>query len=132
MNFIKECLSYKQVIKYVISGGVAAVVLFGTLIFFHEWLGFWYIYASTIAFICSLLTSFTMQKFWTFRDVEKSNVQKQFLVFFMVSLVGLILNTTAMYILVEVFEVWYLIAQFITTAGIAFFSFFIYRDLVFN
>ena len=117
--------------RYIISGGTAAVVLFASLIIFREIFGFWYLLASSLAFCLSVVTSFSLQKFWTFRDGENKYTHKQFLYFVLVSLCNLVINTLLMYVAVGVFALEYLLAQFIVAGLIAFLSFFVYRDIIF-
>src|SRR3989338_5425095 len=102
---------FSQILRYFVSGCTTAVVLFVSLILFREVLGFWYLYASTLAFCLALVTSFILQKFWTFRNVEHKNIQKQFMVFLMVSLCNLAVNATLMYVSVDILAVPYLFAQ---------------------
>ncbi|MDO8565356.1 MAG: GtrA family protein, partial [bacterium] len=94
--------------------------------------GLWYLLASTLAFCIALVTSFVLQKFWTFSDDPNKNILGQFSRFAIVSVCNLAINVTLMYISVDVLTMQYLAAQFIVTGLIAFFSFFIYRDLVFR
>ena len=121
-----------RILRYLVSGGATALVLFISLIIFREVFGLWYLLASTLAFCFAVVTSFGMQKFWTFRNTENKNVYKQFLTFLIISLCNLAINAAFMYTAVDFLKVQYLIAQFIVTGFIAFFSFFVYRDIIFR
>lgn len=114
-------------LKYIFSGGIASAVMFGTLIFFHEILGVWYLYSSTLAFVLAFIVSFLLQKLWTFADHRAADSPRQLALFLIVSLANLGLNGLGMFVLVGKMGVWYLLAQFFVTAGIATWSFFIYR-----
>jgi len=118
--------------KYIFSGVIASIVMFCSLAFFREVLGIWYLYSSTLAFVLSFITSFLLQKFWTFGNIEGSNIHKQLLLFLIVSLINLGINGLGMFILVDYLGVWYLIAQFFVTASIAGWSFFLYRVIFKN
>ena len=121
-----------MILKYLISGSTAAVALFTSLVIFREVLGLWYLYSSTLAFCIAMITSFVLQKFWTFKNTENKNMPRQFLFFLAVSLCNLAVNAALMYVAVDLFAVPYIIAQFAVTGLIAFFTFFIYRDIVFR
>lgn len=120
------------ILKYILSGIIASLVMFCLLAFFREVLGIWYLYSSTFAFILAFTTSFLLQKFWAFGNVEGSNIHKQLLLFLVVSLINLVINGLGMFILVDKFGVWYLVSQFFVTASIAVWSFFIYRVIFKN
>jgi putative flippase GtrA len=116
-----------SVARYLFSGGTSALALFGTLYIAGEVLDLWYLWASSIAVVVSFLTSFLLQKFFTFRSYTVRQAHRQFTVFLLVSVSNLFANMLLMYLLVERAELWYMFAQLIATALIAFWSFFLYR-----
>lgn len=115
------------VLRYIISGLTASAVMLGSLVFFREILGIWYLYSSTLAFILAFIISFLLQKFWTFRNLSVSNAHKQMVLFLIVSLINLGINGLGMFILVDKIGIWYFISQIFVTAFIAIWSFFAYR-----
>lgn len=117
------------VLKYILSGLIASAVMFGALVVFREFFGVWYLFSSTIASLFAFIVSFLLQKFWTFGNRHISDSPKQFFLFLFVSLVNLCLNGLGMFLLVDKLGMWYLLAQFFVTAGIATWSFFIYRGI---
>ena len=92
----------------------------------------YYLYASILAFAVSIAVSFTMQKFWTFRDKPLHDMHTQFARYLVVILSNLLLNTALVYFLVEHAGVWYLFAQILATAIIAVVGYFGYRYFVFR
>lgn len=123
---------YKNPAKYVFSGGMATAANLLTLYILTEYVHLYYLASSVIAFIASIIVSFSMQKFWTFNNQSTENLHKQFSLYFFVVILNLALNTFIVYTLVEWFNVWYLLAQFIAGTVIAVVSFFIYRNFVFK
>lgn len=121
-----------KLVRYLISGGTAAASNFITLFLLVHFGGMYYLYASILAFIMSIAVSFTMQKFWTFRDRPVHDVHAQFARYLIVILSNLLLNTALIYLLVEKFGVWYLFAQILATAVIAVTGYFGYRHFVFR
>ena len=121
-----------KLIRYLISGGTAALVNWATFFLLVHITKIYYLYASILAFIVSIGISFMMQKFWTFRDKLTQDIHMQFARYIGVIVFSLILNTFLVYILVEKISVWYLLAQIIATAIIAVINFFAYRHLVFH
>lgn len=121
-----------QVAKYIISGGTAAFAEFLILYVFTEFFGIWYIYSVLIAFLFAFCVSFIMQKFWTFKDKNTNKTHKQAAFYLFISVVNLIVNVIAIYILVEVFELWYMLAQVLIAGVTAIYSFLIYKFIIFK
>lgn len=117
------------VLKYIVSGSVASGVMFLSLVFFREVLDIWYLYSSTLAFVLAFITSFLLQKFWTFQSRAGADAPRQLMLFLIVSLASLGVNDLGMFVLVDKVGVWYFIAQVIMTTLIAAFSFFTYRAI---
>jgi putative flippase GtrA len=120
-----------KLMRYLISGGTAAVSNFITLFLLVHIGHMHYLYASVLAFTMSIAVSFTMHKFWTFRDRPMHDIHIQFARYLAVLLAGLLLNTTLMYLFVEKFGVWYLFAQILAAAIIAVTNYFCYKQFVF-
>lgn len=76
--------------------------------------------------------SFTMQKFWTFKDKEVGDLRKQLFFYLIVILVNSVLNAFFVYLLVEYTGIWYMLSQIISGLVIAVESFFIYKFLIFR
>ncbi len=122
----------KLYIKYFIAGTTAAFVNLSVLYFLTDILGFWYIFSTTISFIFAFFVSFYLQKFWTFRDNNREKERKQATIYLLVNIGNLFLNAAGMYLLVEAFHMWYILAQIITGIFIAMSSFVIYRFIIFK
>ena len=112
---------HKKIIKFCVSGTVSAGVDFGTLILLVEVFSFNIIAANTISFTLAVINSFMFNKHWTFRDAGK-NYSKQFFKFFMVSVTGLILNNSFLYLFIKL-GLWYVAGKVITTLIVLFWNF---------
>jgi putative flippase GtrA len=128
ITMLKHLINHR-VIRYIISGGIAALVLFGTLFLAKEIFQLWYLLASTIAFVVTFITSFLLQKLWTFQNNTFHKTKKQLTLFFLVSLFNLCANTILMYVLVDTYGLWYMFAQFIVITLIAFWGYFVYKAI---
>src|SRR3989344_1864954 len=120
-----------KIVRYIISGGTAALVSLGFLYAFTEWFGFWYLISSIIAFAGGFVVSFTLQKFWTFEDRRTDTLNKQLISYLGVAFGGLITNVLLMYFMVEFWGLWYILAQILSIGVIAIITFFIYQNLIF-
>jgi putative flippase GtrA len=83
--------------------------------------------ATSIAFLVAFFVSFSLQKFWTFRDKSRDRISKQLLGYLANGLVGLYLNGWLMKLLVEDYALWHLLAQILVSAVIALQNFLVYR-----
>ena len=122
----------QRVIKYVISGGTAAVVNIGLLYFFTDALGIWYIFSAVLSFIVAFIVSFSFQKFWTFEDRSTDRMHGQAAVYLAVALINLGINTALIYGFVEFLGVYYILAQIMAGVIIAFENFFVYKKFIFH
>ncbi|MFA4941480.1 MAG: GtrA family protein [Patescibacteria group bacterium] len=131
-SFYNKIEKYKIIIKYIISGGTAAVVDLSALYFFTSLCGIWYVLSSSLAFLLAYFVSFSLQKFWTFRDNGREKIRQQMYLYFIVGVANLFLNGAGMYLLVDELGVMYLLAQIIIGAILGFSSFIIYRFVIFE
>jgi len=123
---------YFKICRYLISGGTAAAVNIGILFLLTHYGHVWYLLSSVISFLISFGVSFSLQKFWTFKDHNKENIHKQGSVYLLVTLTNLGINILLMYMLVQYIGLHYIIAQIITGGLIAIASYFVYGKLIFN
>lgn len=118
--------------RFLFSGGSASATNLIVYYISYSTFHIHYILASVIAFAISFVVSFTMQKFWTFRDESLSMINSQLTKYFAVALINLVINTILLYVLVEFGNVHKLIAQIIVMMLIATVSFFVYQFAIFK
>ncbi len=121
-----------RILRFLISGGLSAIVNLGSLYVFTEYVGFWYIVSACFAFLLSFGVSFTLQKFWTFRDRSVEGASRQAAMYLFVAIINFVLNISLLFFLVEFFHLHYLLAEMIVMVVIACVSFFVYRNLIFR
>ncbi len=131
---IDKIKQHAQIIKYIISGGSSAAVTIVALFLFTHFLnnGVYKVRYSVGAFIIAFCVSFTLQKFWTFKDRSTERVHGQLSLYLLVALLNLGLTSLLMYIFVNVFHVHYIISQIIVSGGIAFATYSIYKKFIFK
>lgn len=121
-----------KTIRYLISGGSAAVVNLAFLHLFVEYFGIWHILSSIFAFLIAFCVSFTLQKFWTFADKNTDKLAHQTRIYFIVSAINLGINTMLIYLFVDIVHLHYLLGQFIASGLLAISSYFIYSGFIFK
>jgi dolichol-phosphate mannosyltransferase len=120
-----------RIARYLVSGGTATGVNFVALYALTEYSHLWYLTSSVIAITLGFLTSFVLQKFWTFRNNGLKKAPVQFSLHFLLSLLNLALNTLFLYLLVQYAHLWYMLAQFFISGALACMNYVIYRRIIF-
>lgn len=120
-----------RIIRYIISGGISAVVNLVIFYVLNLEIGIYYITASILSFISAFFVSFTLQKFWTFKSHE-TETHKQMIMYLGNSLFGLGLNTTILFLCVHFLQVLPLLGQIVAGGLTALCTFQISRNFVFN
>ncbi len=120
-----------RVIRFGIAGGAAVGTNLGALWIFLTLVHLPYLAASVSAFLSGFVTSFILQKFWTFQDRATKNIHQQAFVYFCIVFINLLLNTLLVYALVDFMHVLPMVAQALAAFIIAFEGFFAYRFFVF-
>lgn len=121
-----------RTIRYVFSGCTAAFATL-SLTWLFEQTGMNYILVVTLAYLLSVMVSFSLQKFFTFENRGLEKVHGQVAIYFALAAINLLINDFLVYILFSGFRVQYLVFdQAISTVLIAIYSFFIYRHIIFK
>ena len=118
--------------KYGVSGVCGGCIQVGLLYVFVDIFSVWYIRGVVLAFSISLVATFFLQKYWTFQDYTISSVGYQSIRYILIALIALALNITFMYILVDIFQLWYIMAQIIVVGTIGVVTFLLNKRFTFN
>lgn len=134
-NFLHKYFSdHKLIIRYLIVGSIGASVNIFSLYILTSMIGIWYIISAICSFIASLIVAFFLHKFWAFKDplFIKRHVLRQTILYTASSTSLLTLNILFLYILVDFFEMWYLLAQFFSLGTVAVVSFMFNKAVTFK
>ena len=121
--------SLARIGRYIISGLGALATNVGGLFIFVQVFHLWYLLATTLAFIVTVIVSFLLQKFWTFKERSGYRLHTQFAGYILLALVNICVNAALMYLFVSQAGIQYLLAQILSSGTIAVYGFFIYRFL---
>jgi putative flippase GtrA len=121
-----------KILRYIISGGLAAFTHLGALYILTDHVGMWFVTANVLAFCFGLIVSFGLQKLWTFGDRRSQGVHRQALWYALVQVLSLGIDTVLLYVLVTYAGWWYLGAQFLLLILIAVGNFFIFNRVIFR
>ncbi|MEK9129833.1 MAG: GtrA family protein [Patescibacteria group bacterium] len=130
----------KQFIKFIITGTINTGLDF-IFLNFLIWLtgiykGGWLGLLNFISFFLATINSYFLNKFWTFRE-NQGHTKNQFLYFFLISLVGCIINTSIVYFIATFIPpflnvsqfLWVNIAKLLAISISLFWNFFSYKFL---
>jgi putative flippase GtrA len=128
-NLIRK---YSQIIRYIIAGCVATGSNLAILFVLVHYFKLWYLTGAIISFCCAVVISYLLQKFFVFKNYERSGMHKQFLHFLIYNIVMLGFNTLLMYFFVDIIKVWYLLAQALSAIIIACMNYIYFNKIVFK
>ncbi|MCF7820458.1 MAG: GtrA family protein [Candidatus Pacebacteria bacterium] len=121
----------KLSIKY-ITAGASATLVHVLVVFLLFDVFNWTIFISTsLAFVLAFSVSFSLQKFWTFRNLKKKYLT-QLLAYFVLNLFNFFINGFLMVVFVEYWGIFYLLSQIIVSLIIAVNSFLVYKFVIFK
>lgn len=112
-----------QIIKFVIVGGIATVIDFIFLYIFKEFVGLHELVANTLSFTISVTYNYIASVKWVFDVNKEKDSKKQFIIFIIFSVLGLLLSNFIMWISIDKFGIYYLIGKVIATGIVMVFNF---------
>lgn len=111
-----------QILKFGLVGGTAFVIDYVLLYFCTEFLHIHYLISSIISFTVSVIFNYILSVKWVFNVKKKQDV-KDFVIFIILSVIGLEINSLIMYVMVEKFGVYYMLSKIVSTAVVMVYNF---------
>jgi len=124
--------SLSRIARFLIAGTLATAVSAGVLHLCVSVFGMWYITGSVFGFFAGFLVSFTLQKFWTFRDMRRDVLGSQVLMYLTLLTINLGSNTLLVYFGVEFGGLSPVVAQIGASLILACQNFLVYRYVIFR
>lgn len=122
MKKILEQKIIKQILKFGVVGGLAFVIDYALLYLLTEFLNIHYLISSIISFSVSVIFNYILSIKWVF-DVNKKQDVKEFIIFIVLSIIGLGINSLIMYIMVDLMNVYYMASKIVATAVVMVYNF---------
>lgn len=105
-----------QIIKFGFVGAAAFVIDYGLMVLLTEVFNVYSLISAAISFTVSVIFNYVASVKWVFEvDEEKNSKQKQFIVFVILSVIGLIINELIMWIMDSKFGIHYMISKLVAT-----------------
>lgn len=114
-NEIKLSDTSKEFIKYTFVGFIAAIVNIGMLYVFTDVLQIYYILSNILAFTLGLITNYILCKKFVFNLENINNKKLEFLIYALIGILGLLLDTFLIWCFVNKIGVHYMIGKIIST-----------------
>lgn len=134
--FVKKCLKLFhikvnakqeklliQIFKFGIVGGIAFVIDYVSLIVCKEVFHINTLLAAAIAFTISVIYNYIASVKWVFDVNKEKNEKTNFVIFIVLSIVGLIITEIIMWFGTDVMKISYLIIKIVATAIVMVFNF---------
>jgi putative flippase GtrA len=122
----------QQFSRYLVVGGLAFVVDFGSLYLLTEFAGLHYLISAAIAFLFGLLTNYCLSRLWVFDRRTIENVAMEFVIFTVIGIVGLGLNEAIIWFVREKIHFHYMIAKAISSAIVLIWNFGARKSVLFR
>lgn len=111
----------KQILRFTIVGGIATVIDFVCLYIFKEFLNLNIILSNTLSFTISVIYNYIASIKWVF-DVNKKS-KFQFIIFVILSVIGLLINNGILYLFTSYTEFYYLLSKVFATLVVMIYNF---------
>lgn len=112
-----------QIFRFVIVGGLAFVIDYISLIIFKEMIGLSLLLSAAFAFTISVIFNYIMSIKWVFDVDKEKSAKKNFIIFIVLSIIGLGITELIMYIGSDKLSINYLIVKIFATAIVMVFNF---------
>ena len=122
MNKVLNNKLINQILKFGVVGGLAFVIDYTLLYILTEFLRVHYLISSVISFTVSVIFNYIMSIKWVF-DVNRKQGVKEFVVFVVLSIIGLGINSLIMYLMVDIMSIYYMISKLVSTAVVMVYNF---------
>ena len=129
LNFLHIKLSEKneklfiQIFKFLIVGCTATVIDFAFLYVFKELIGLSVVIANALSFCISVVYNYIASVLWVFEVNKDKDSKKQFLIFIIFSIIGLILSDIIIAFATDNLKIHYMISKIIATIIVMIFNF---------
>lgn len=112
-----------QMIKFGFVGVLCFFIDYGIMVFLTELFGVNYLISSTISFAVSVTVNYILSVTFVFETDEKKSKLREFVIFVLLSIVGLGVNELCMYAGTELLGIHYMITKVGATAVVMVYNF---------
>ncbi|MEF2846036.1 MAG: GtrA family protein [Eggerthellaceae bacterium] len=112
-----------QFMKFGIVGVIAFIIDYGVMIFLTEVFGVQYLISTTISFIVSVIFNYFASMRFVFKRKDDMSRRREFIIFVVLSVMGLGINDLFMWLMVDFLYIDYRISKIVVTFIVAVWNF---------
>jgi putative flippase GtrA len=121
-----------QFLRYLVVGGVASVVDFGTFVLLTDGLRLHYLASTAVAFCCGLVTNYLLSIAWVFSTRSLTSKKTEFIIFSTIGVIGLGWSELLMFLGTGVIGVDHRLMKLITMAIVLVWNFGMRKLILFS
>lgn len=114
---------FAQFMKFGVVGVIAFVIDYGVMIALTELFGVPYLISTTVSFIVSVIFNYVASMRYVFKRKDDMSRRREFIIFVVLSVIGLGLNDLLMWIMVDHLFIDYRISKIVVTVIVAVWNF---------
>ncbi|MCL2144119.1 MAG: GtrA family protein [Endomicrobia bacterium] len=132
-NFLKAGDNvFLQFVKYFFASAAALFIDFSLLYILTEFAGLFYIVSATLSFTAGLFVTYFVSKKFIFTKSSISNRKLEFIVFYIIGIIGLIINIVVLWLLTDKVGLFYMYSKIFTAFFTYLWNFFARKYIIFN
>ena len=112
----------KQLLRFGVVGGIAFLIDYLLLYVLTEYINIPVMFSSVISFTVSVIFNYILSTKWVF-DTKKKQGIKEFIIFIVLSLIGLGINQIIMYLGINKINIYYMIVKLFATVIVMIYNF---------
>ena len=112
-----------QFMKFGIVGVIAFVIDYGFMVLLTEVFGVPYLISTTVSFIISVIFNYFASMRFVFKRKDDMSSRREFIIFVVLSVIGLVINDVFMWLMVDFLFIDYRISKIVVTFIVAVWNF---------
>lgn len=112
-----------QFMKFGIVGVIAFVIDYGFMVLLTEVFGVPYLISTTVSFIISVIFNYFTSMRFVFKRKDDMSRRREFIIFVVLSVIGLVINDVFMWLMVDFLFIDYRISKIVVTFIVAVWNF---------
>lgn len=123
-------LNHKKIFKFLVSGGSAAVIEYVVFLLIHFNFQGDIIIANGLSFMCGLIVSFSLNKYWVFRSKQSTHLE--LIRYMILATINLLIGTFIITFLTSMTGVYPAISKLIVMVTIAVWNYILFSKIIFK
>ena len=115
---------FKQILKFVIVGGVAFIIDYFVIVICKELIDLNVLLSAFFGFVISVIYNYLASIKWVFDVSDKNSKTRNFIIFIIISIIGLLFTELIMWVGTDIINISYLIVKIVATFIVMIFNFF--------